>query len=315
MNDYIFMKSIDLFFDEQVNKLMISFSYCFKVHLTIFPLDIKNPLKTGYYTTHCSYCKLIRGGGLGYDDRCLQQDIKMCRRSESSLTPIVYTCHAGLIDAAFPIKLNDEVVGYAMAGQFRTKRSLPAAIMRDWQNKGFDPAMLQKAFMDQPYFEKDAADNMINLFLMLCDFIISRDYIRLRRLDITRLVIQWITDHVAEPITLAEVADHLGYSQSSISHIIKGHLGMSFKELCILKKIERFETIVMSTPSLSVEKAAAQVGYEDPFYFSRVYKKVRVMPPSAFINAARKGAIPTAYSNAHFKQSPPDGGFTGPRKG
>ncbi|GHV54861.1 hypothetical protein AGMMS49579_16290 [Spirochaetia bacterium] len=281
------MKSIDLFFDEQVNKLMTSFSYCFKVHLTIFPLDLKNPLKTGYYTTHCPYCNFIREK-LGLSGRCLQQDITMCKQSESSPVPLAYTCYAGLMDAAFPIKLNDEVVGYAMAGQFRTKTSLPAAITQDWQHKGLDPSLLQKAFIDQPYLEKDTVDNMLNLFLMLCDFIVSRDYIRLRQMDITRLVTQWIADHIAEPITLVEVADHLGYSQSSISHIIKGRLGMSFKELCILQKIERFEAIIKSAPSLSIEKTAAQVGYEDPFYFSRLYKKVRSISPSNYVKSVRE---------------------------
>jgi AraC-like DNA-binding protein/ligand-binding sensor protein len=285
------MRSLDLFFNDQVNGLMTSFSYCFKVHLTIFPLDLNRPLETGFYTTHCSYCKLVRDT-LGYKDRCDRLGRKMCTRSESSSAPLIYTCHAGLIDTAASIRLNDgaekKVVGYAMAGQFRTSTAIPETVLSDWQKAGHDPVVLWTAFLEQPYFEKAAVDNMLNLFSMLCDFIVSKDYIRLRRLDITGLVVKWIENHIADHIMIGDVAKNLGYSQSSISHTIKKHLGMSFRELCILKRIEHFEKIIVDDPTMTIIKAAEKIGYDDPLYFSRIYKSVRSQTPSAFIKTVRK---------------------------
>ncbi|MDR0759406.1 MAG: PocR ligand-binding domain-containing protein, partial [Treponema sp.] len=283
------MKGLDLFFDDQVTKLLVSFSYCFKIRLTIFSFELDKAVCIGFYTGNSAYCRLVREQP-GYLRHCENQDRTMCTRAEKSPSPLVYQCHAGLGEAVIPIRLNGKVAGYIMAGQFRTRNSVPANIAQDWQNRGFPFGALRAAFLDQPFFEKEALNNMINLFSMLCEFIVSKDHIRLRHLDITRLVILWIEEHIGQPVTLGEAANHFGYSQSSISHVVKNHLGMNFKELCILKKIERFEAIMTSNPSLTIQNAASQVGYDDPLYFSRIYKKVRKKAPSAFVKEVRQAA-------------------------
>jgi AraC-like DNA-binding protein len=91
-----------------------------------------------------------------------------------------------------------------------------------------------------------------------------------------------------DPPDLNETAAAMNRSRSTISHTIKQQLGMSFKQLCILKRIQRFETITAQDPNLSIQDAAAQVGYEDPFYFSRIYKKIRLVPPSTYIKSIRE---------------------------
>jgi AraC-like DNA-binding protein len=63
---------------------------------------------------------------------------------------------------------------------------------------------------------------------------------------------------------------------------------MSFKQLCLLKRIRRFETLVSTEPSLSVSEAVYRIGYEDPLYFSRQYKKTRHITPSAYAKSVRE---------------------------
>jgi len=119
-------------------------------------------------------------------------------------------------------------------------------------------------------------------------FIVTREYVRLRRPGVTEKVIHWLDEHIAEPLDLDDVAMAVKCSRSSISHTIKRQLGMSFKKICILKKIQRFESLIAADPALTIQEAAIQVGYEDPFYFSRIYKKVRLAAPSSYVNSVRK---------------------------
>jgi AraC-like DNA-binding protein len=210
----------------------------------------------------------------------------------NSSSPLVYPCHAGLVDAAFPIKLNEEVVGYTMIGQFRTQITIPPAILHGWEKNGFDPAILKSAFSEQPFFGKEPLENMINLFSMLCDYIVSKGYIRTRQLDITAEVLRWVKSHISDPILFRGLADHLGYSQSTILNALKKNLNMNFKQLCILKKIEQFENILDADPFISIEEAALKVGYGDVSYFSRLYKKVRSITPSAFIKSINRNERP-----------------------
>jgi AraC-like DNA-binding protein len=145
--------------------------------------------------------------------------------------------------------------------------------------------------------DKTALDNMLRLFSMLISFIVTREYVKIRRPGLTEKVIQWLEDHIADPPDLNETAAAMNRSRSTISHVIKQHLGLSFKQLCILKRIQRFESIIALDPNLSIQEAAARVGYEDPFYFSRIYKKVRLAPPSTYIKSIR--------NHQTMKDSPP----------
>jgi AraC-like DNA-binding protein len=295
------MDNMDLFFDDSVKDLISSFSCCFKVRITIrtphyrqHVRDLENSRirsfgiggSGGAYHKSCTYCRFIREK-LRYEERCKQLDREMCSRAENSPGPLSYTCHGGLVDAVVPIRMRGDLIGYGMIGQFRTKNTIPAAILREWQETGMEQDILKKAFLEQPYIEKDMMENMLNLFSMLCAFIVSSNYIRFRRLDMAEQVAHWVEDHIAEPVLLSQAAEHLGYSRSAISHTIKQRLNISFKQLCILKKIEHFETIITETPGLSIEKAAFQAGYSDASYFSRLYKKVRGSFPSAFVKTAR----------------------------
>jgi AraC-like DNA-binding protein len=281
------MKDLELFFDDNVKKLMSGFSYCFNVRTTIFSTDLRKKLAVDYYDTHCPYCRHIRKD-LGLEYRCDRQDREMCGRSVRSSAPLVYVCHSGLVDTAIPLKLGEVLIGYAMVGQFRNQDTVPPEIIRLWQEKGMDPAILHTAFAERPFFEKAAVDNMLNLFSMLCNYVISREYIRFRHPDIAGQVVHWIEEHIAEPIMIEKLAEHLGCSRSTVSHSIKRQMNLSFKRLCIIKKIEAFEKMVTDNPSLSIEDATGKIGYEDPFYFSRLYKKIRQVSPSVYIRAIRK---------------------------
>ncbi|MDR1128692.1 MAG: PocR ligand-binding domain-containing protein, partial [Treponema sp.] len=237
----------------------------------------------------CGYCELVREKLL-YEHRCIRMDREMCLRSTNSPTPLVYRCHAGLVDSAFPIKLNEEVAGYAMLGQFRIQNTIPAAILQDWEKNEFDQAALKTAFAERPFFEKTSMENMLNLFSMLCDYIAAKGYVRIRQLDISSEVLRWVESHISDPISFKDAAAHIGYSQSTILKILKKKLGMNFKQLCILKKIEQFELIVTKDPLISIADASFKVGYRDVSYFSRLYKNVRSIAPSVFIKSIYRGS-------------------------
>jgi AraC-like DNA-binding protein len=279
------MERMGIFFNEEVQKLIDSFAYCFKVRITLFSSAME-VLFLGLHNEGCAYCHLIQQR-LRLRQRCRQQDRIMCTRCERSREPLAYQCYAGFTEAVVPIKLHDRLAGYAMLGQFRNRKNIPADIAREWREKGLDPDVLRKAFTEQPYYEKAAVENMLNLFSMLCAFIVSKEYIQVRRPTIVENVVRWIEKNISEPIALDEAAGALGYSRSSISHTVKQYLHLSFKQLCIIKKVERFESLLHSNPAMSIQEAAAAVGYDDQLYFSRLYKKVRLVNPSTFVKSTR----------------------------
>ncbi|GHT52295.1 hypothetical protein FACS1894106_0710 [Spirochaetia bacterium] len=278
-------EGLGLFFDGEVQRLIDSFTYCFKVRITIFSTVIESMIKgfpVGIPHDLSGFCTLIREKFL---PRCLQQDRQMCRRSRHG--ELVYQCFAGPTEMVMPILVDKALVGYAMIGQFRTRETLPHEIINEWEKAGGRSEHLQSMFLELPFFDKTSMDNMLRLFSMLINFIVTKDYVRFRHPNLVESVNRWLDAHIGEVITLDTIASAIGRSSSSVSHSIKQHLGISFKELCIHKRVQRFESIIISEPDSPIQEAASRVGYEDPLYFSRVYKKVRRITPSEFRRSIR----------------------------
>ena len=276
---------LSLFFDEEVQNLIDSFAYCFKVKITIFSANMEE-LIVGLHNPGSHFCQLIQKQ-LRSRFHCCRQDKLMCERCKQKQDLLVYNCYAGLSEAVMPLKIEETLIGYAMLGQFRTLDNLPCEITQSWNQAGYDISELQSAFIAQPFFDKPALDNMFRLFSMLIAFIVTREYVKVRRPGLSEQVVHLIEQHITEPKNLDEIASMLKRSRSSVSHTIKRQLGISFTQLCILKRIQRFESIIASDPNVSIHEAASQVGYEDPLYFSRIYKKLRLASPSSYVKLIR----------------------------
>lgn len=282
-------EKLGLFFDPEVHRLIDSFAYCFRVKVTVFSSEMEE-LIVGLQNPGSTFCRLIQSR-LRIRYRCCRLDKLMCEQCGQSRKLTVYRCHVGLSEAILPIEVEGRLIGYGMLGQFRTMDSpLPEAIA-EWTGAGMDESVLIEAYQQQPLYDQQVLDNMLALFSMMISYIVSRDYVRVRQARTVERVLSWLEDHMSETVELEEVAEALGCSRSAISHALKRHLGMSFKEVATMRKVQKFESIIARDPYTSVQNAALAVGYEDPLYFSRVYKKLRLAPPSVYARSMRDRGI------------------------
>jgi len=277
---------LSLFFDKEVQNLIDSFAYCFNVKITIFSTDIEE-LVVGLHNPGSHFCQLIQNQ-LRSRYRCCRQDKLMCERCKEKQDMLIYQCYAGLSEMVMPLKVDDTLIGYAMVGQFRRQESLPAEISSIWLKTGKDIEELQTAFITQPFIDQLSMVNMLRLFSMLVAFIITREYVKVRHPGLSEQVVHWVEKNITEPVSLDEIAAIMNSSRSSISHTLKRQLGLNFTQLCILKRIQRFESIIADDPNMSIQEAAFRVGYKDSLYFSRIYKKFRMASPSSYVKLIRE---------------------------
>jgi AraC-like DNA-binding protein len=277
---------LHLFFDDEARALIDSFAQCFKVKINLRSSGMEECI-VGLQNPGSCFCRLIQTQ-LGLRPRCEKQDEQMCSRCGGKNDLLVYSCYAGPSEAVMPVLIRGVKIGYAMAGQFRTRPFLPAGIQTLWTDAGFPLETLQKAFSEQSYFGKNDLDGMLRLFSMLIKYIVNEKHISVSRTDISKDIIQWVDTHLAEDISLERISDAMQRSRSSISHILKQRLNMSFKQLHILRRIEFFEQIAAIEPELNVQEGAFRAGFRDPLYFSKVYKKVRHCNPSQYIRSIRE---------------------------
>ncbi|MGX7419329.1 AraC family transcriptional regulator [Carnobacterium gallinarum] len=84
--------------------------------------------------------------------------------------------------------------------------------------------------------------------------------------------IRYMNEHIHQDLTLGELAYELNISQSYLSSIFKKYTQKSPIDFLITLKIEQ-ACKYMKMTDLKVYEIATKVGYQDPYYFSRIFKK------------------------------------------
>jgi two-component system response regulator YesN len=88
-------------------------------------------------------------------------------------------------------------------------------------------------------------------------------------------------------VTLDETADYIGLSPYYFSKMFKERFQMTFIDYLTQLRITKAKEL-LNDQKMSLKEIASTIGYRDPNYFSRVYKKAT-------------GESPSDYRTRHFK--------------
>lgn len=91
----------------------------------------------------------------------------------------------------------------------------------------------------------------------------------------------FIRAHYRENLTLKDVADSVQLSPYYASRLFKEDRGMTIMAYVTKAKMEEAK-LLLANPKHRVEEIAAYLGYADPSYFARVFKKTEGVSPSTY---------------------------------
>ncbi len=87
--------------------------------------------------------------------------------------------------------------------------------------------------------------------------------------------------HYREPITIGQVAAHVGVSRATLATLFRDEFGQTPSQyLCYLRMKNAIQLLESST--LTVAEIAHTVGYSDALYFSKVFTLQYGVPPSRY---------------------------------
>ena len=100
---------------------------------------------------------------------------------------------------------------------------------------------------------------------------------------------KFIDDNYTSPLNLTAISETLYISKSYISHIFKSDMGVSPIEYLINKRMVLAKDLLKNTARPVVD-IAAEIGYEDPEYFTQLFRRVEGMSPTAY-RAQSRGKV------------------------
>ena len=106
----------------------------------------------------------------------------------------------------------------------------------------------------------------------------KKDYKSLEKL---KLILKYIENHYMDKITIEEIANEVGLSQSHFMKYFKNTMGTSFIDYLNEYRLTMASRLLLSSDS-SILAIASEVGYENLSYFNRTFKKRFAMTPREY---------------------------------
>lgn len=93
---------------------------------------------------------------------------------------------------------------------------------------------------------------------------------------------RYMEDHFREPLTKHDIAQEFHFAPSYLSRIYKEKYGISIGNYLTRLKIQEAKRKMAQNPQVLIKEIAAEVGYKDPYYFSKVFRKETGSWPTQF---------------------------------
>lgn len=100
--------------------------------------------------------------------------------------------------------------------------------------------------------------------------------------------IAFINEHYAEQLQLSSVAKAAQVSSAYLSRLFSEHVMISFIDYLTELRVEKAEKLIRES-SMNIKEVAFSVGYQDPNYFSKIFRKATGLPPTLY--AAEKRSV------------------------
>ena len=261
--------ALELILSDEVQTLLDDVAALIDARVTFFGPD-GSSLRRGKEMCNSDFCRHIQScpGGLA---KCHAMDAAKQQEAVRSREVLLYRCHAGAHEIIAPVFIHGKCAGFLMIGQFRVDDTLPSG-----------SETLEGFYKQLPKFSQEKLSAMTGLFRTLIDYITIRELAVLQsdqlRLDIDR----YIEQYGHEDIKLPDMAKKLGRSVSSISQFLRRNYGTGFKELLITHRLRLAESFWKSNPEATVAEAAFASGFQDQFYFSRLFRQRKGMTPGEY---------------------------------
>ncbi|WP_431890166.1 arabinose operon transcriptional regulator AraC [Pectobacterium colocasium] len=94
-------------------------------------------------------------------------------------------------------------------------------------------------------------------------------------------VCTYLNEHIAEELKIEALAGMVFLSPSRLAHLFKIELGQTIYAWREVQRINCAKLLIQSTP-LPIFKVAQSVGYSDPVYFTRIFRKHNGIPPAEY---------------------------------
>lgn len=245
-------------------------------------------------TEHAPFCEKINSVPEGHE-RCTACDaraVRECDKTENRFHS--YRCHAGICEAILPLRPENGLppLAYLIYGQLLDD----APIEKQWEDcrKTLewwpeDPEELRRDFFQFRRYSRAELTAYSEILEALSSYILHKEMIlAAERTDLQRLEL-YLDQHYIEKLSLDSISSQLHIGRTKLCMLAKELSGgKTLSHLITQRRIDAAKILLLKSDQ-PISAVAEAVGIGDYNYFSKVFRSVAGVTPSAFRKTYRHG--------------------------
>lgn len=232
-----------------------------------------NPIMR-YPSCGCRFCQCMKDNP-ATEQLCVQSDYKAFTLCQEKQGFVIYHCHAGLVEACAPIRMNGKIIGYLMFGQIS---DMPDSKLLNLHLKTYarpylgDSIDSMDLINDIPLKSPEIIQASAKLMEACTLYAVYENSIRVRKQNFITNMETFLMEHISEDLSVARITKELGISRSKLYQVCDMYLDKSIAAYILELRIKHAKKLLLET-DLSISELAVQCGFNDYNYFCRVFKK------------------------------------------
>lgn len=105
--------------------------------------------------------------------------------------------------------------------------------------------------------------------------------------QLVQQVIRYLSSQYTEAVSIEAMAETLGYNRAYLSRLFKQRTGLSPMTFLLKLRVDKARLLLRERLELTIEQIASSVGFYDPLYFSKQFRRFFGQSPTSYREAIR----------------------------
>lgn len=236
-----------------------------------------------YPQEDCAFCACMKAKAESRE-KCRECDLRSFRDCTRKGELIIYKCHAGLVEAAMPLKEDGAILGYVMFGQITDQPDMEIVKKETLQlceQYGILPETLLPAVEKVPCKSYEQIRAAAKILEACTSYILIREMISAQNDRLLEELDDYIQQNLSADIGIQNLCEALNISRTKLYKIFGTQLRGGIADYVRTKRMETARRLLKET-KLPISEIALSVGFQDYNYFSRVFKKIYGKSPKDY---------------------------------
>lgn len=236
------------------------------------------------------FCTLIQQNPANHA-ACLRCDSGAQERARRAEAPYIFRCHMGLYEAVAPLYHSGVLTGYLMIGQVAdaSTNSLDNIFTRALESCGgfYNEEELSREVARIATTDNSRFSSFVNIMTICAEYITLTGKLNLPARDLAHMVKKYLHQNYGHHISLDDLCENFRCSKSTLMNTFRNAYGITVGKYLTQIRLDHARRLLIESDR-AVRDIAAECGFTDQGYFTKVFAAAEKCAPTDFRKIRRR---------------------------